>query len=266
MKIAFSTIACPTWELDEIIAAAKDLGYDGVEIRGIGDELYAPNIEAFSDAAIAKTIEDLEARGIAISCISSGACLAIASRKEENLAEGKAYIDLACKLHCDYIRVMPTDKPYNEGGDLEEAKEVYTELCKYGKDKSVTPLMETNGIFADTKVLKEFLDGIDCDNKGALYDVNHPYRYNRESVRESISNLSKYIKYVHFKDSAVVGGEVQYRMTGYGDYPTKELLSGLKNIGYDGYITLEWVKRWHKNLDEPTVSIPLYASFMNNLK
>jgi len=35
MKIGFSTLGCPDWTLSEILATAKDLGYNGVEIRGI---------------------------------------------------------------------------------------------------------------------------------------------------------------------------------------------------------------------------------------
>ncbi len=266
MKLGFSTIACPTWELAEIITTAKDLGFDGIEIRGIKNEMYAPNIAAFSANEIGNTMKTLENANIEISCVSSGACLALQENKDASLKEGKQYVNLARKIGAKFVRVMPTDKPYNEGGDIDTAREVYTFLCRYGESMGVTPLMETNGIFCDTKALKEFLDSIPSSNKGALFDVNHPYRYNRESVTESVNNLGDYVKYVHFKDSATVGGEVQYRMTGYGDYPIKQLLSALDTIGYDGYLTLEWVKRWHKNLDEPTVSIPLFASYFSNLK
>ena len=34
MKIAFSTLACPDWSWQDITSAAKDFGYDGVEVRG----------------------------------------------------------------------------------------------------------------------------------------------------------------------------------------------------------------------------------------
>lgn len=41
MKICFSTLGCPDWSWEEILAAAKDLGYDGIELRGLGNEIYA---------------------------------------------------------------------------------------------------------------------------------------------------------------------------------------------------------------------------------
>ena len=47
MKIAFSTLGCPGWSWDEIFATAKDMGLDGIEIRGVGNEMFAPKIKAY---------------------------------------------------------------------------------------------------------------------------------------------------------------------------------------------------------------------------
>ena len=44
MKLSFSTLGCPRWTLKEIVATAKDLGFGGVEIRGIGDKINALEI------------------------------------------------------------------------------------------------------------------------------------------------------------------------------------------------------------------------------
>lgn len=52
MKLSFSTLGCPRWTLKEIVATAKDLGFGGVEIRGIGDKINALEIPEFSDAEI----------------------------------------------------------------------------------------------------------------------------------------------------------------------------------------------------------------------
>lgn len=44
MKFAFSTLGCPNWSWNEIFATAKDMKIDGIEIRGVGSEMYAPRI------------------------------------------------------------------------------------------------------------------------------------------------------------------------------------------------------------------------------
>lgn len=48
MKISFSTVGCPNFTWDEILAAAKDFGYDGIELRGLGDELEIYRAEPFA--------------------------------------------------------------------------------------------------------------------------------------------------------------------------------------------------------------------------
>lgn len=58
MKLSFSTLGCPRWTLKEIVATAKDLGFGGVEIRGIGDKINALEIPEFSDAEIEQTKEN----------------------------------------------------------------------------------------------------------------------------------------------------------------------------------------------------------------
>ena len=50
MKICFSTLGCPEWSFSEIVSVASDLGYNGIEIRGIQNELYVPAMEPFSAA------------------------------------------------------------------------------------------------------------------------------------------------------------------------------------------------------------------------
>ena len=66
MKLSFSTLGCPRWTLKEIVATAKDLGFGGVEIRGIGDKINALEIPEFSDAEIEQTKEKIAQAGLVI--------------------------------------------------------------------------------------------------------------------------------------------------------------------------------------------------------
>ena len=265
MKLAFSTIACPRWGFNEIFSKAVDFSFDGIKIRGISNEIYAPNIKVFSDENIKQTKRKLDEANIKISCFTSAACLAENKDKEKHLGEGKAYIDLAEKIGAEFVRVMPTGVPYLDGGDKDLCKKQYQELCNYGQKKGVTPIMETNGMFADTKVLKDFINSIESSNKGVLWDINHPYRFNNEKIQDTLSNIGNFIKYIHIKDSIEENGRISYKLLGYGDLPIKEAIQGLKNINYNGYLSLEWVKRWNKNLEEPFIVIPNYAGFMKAL-
>ena len=41
-----------------------------------------------------------------------------------------------------------------------------------------------------------------------------------------------------------------------GVVPLQEAYTALKHAGYDGYISLEWEKKWHPEIDEPEVALP----------
>ncbi len=259
MKLCFSTIGCPDWRLNDIVSTAKDLGYSAVEIRGIGNEMYAPEMLAFNEN-YAKTEQLLSSTGVKIAMFSSGAALAN-HNDSDAVKEAKAYIDLAKKLKVPYIRVMSTDKPYFDGGDIELCKRSYAQIVEYAEGSGVTPLMETNGLFVDTAALRDFLDDVG-GNGGALWDTHHPYRYGDESIAKTVDNLGGRIKYVHLKDSVVEKGKVAYRMMGYGDIPLEGIVKTLKDSGYDGYYTFEWIKRWNSELEDAGIVFAHYANYM----
>lgn len=260
MKLCFSTIGCPDWRFADIVSAAKDLGYSAIEIRGIEGEIYAPAIKELTDD-FPRTKELLDRTGIRIAMLTSGAALADHSVKGKSVDEAKAYIDLAAKVGAEFVRVMSTDKPYFDGGDIELCKKQFEEVVKYADGSGVTPLMETNGLFIDTALLSRFLEEVGgCG--GALWDVHHPYRFNDESVDTTIANLGSKIKYVHLKDSVIEKGKVSYRMMGYGDVPVKEAVAALRYNEYPAYYTLEWVKRWNKELEDAGIVFAHYAYFM----
>jgi sugar phosphate isomerase/epimerase len=52
---------------------------------------------------------------------------------------------------------------------------------------------------------------------------------------------------------------------GDGELPIAKLYAALKSIGYDGWFTLEWEKRWHPEIEEPEVAIPAFAKFIRAL-
>ena len=48
--------------------------------------------------------------------------------------------------------------------------------------KGNNPLIETNGILADSAVMKEFIESVNRKNSGVLWDIHHPYRYFNETI------------------------------------------------------------------------------------
>ena len=55
MKLAFSTLACPDFTWPDIYSMAKDIGFDGIEIRGLGKDIFAVKAPPFTDAPVSYT-------------------------------------------------------------------------------------------------------------------------------------------------------------------------------------------------------------------
>lgn len=262
MKTAFSTLGCPNWSLKEIYATAKDIGFDGVEIRGIGKNMYAPLMPEFGAERVEETKKKFEGK-TRISCLTSAACLA----SEDSVAEAKDYLVLADKLDVPFVRVMINDTTYPTEADVDTCVARYKEICDFaaGQGIKAIPLVETNSVLADSKRMKEFMEKTDRPNAGVLWDINHPYRYFNETVEETAANLGAYIKYMHVKDSYMDKGELKYRMMGYGDMPVYDALRAASSVGFDGYVCLEWVKRWMPDLQEPGIVFSHYYNYITYL-
>lgn len=265
MKLAFSTLGCPDWRWNDIYSTAKDLKFDGIEVRGVANELYVPHIKVFAPEHIDATVAKLHELNLEIPMLTSG--ISIGTPYSPSSGEdigpmdaAKEYIDLAQKLGAKYVRVMISSHPQPEECDLDKALALYTEMCRYGGDKGVMPLIETNGILASSKAMEEFVENIDSANKGVLWDIHHPYRFFSEDPRETFRNIGRFVKYTHVKDSRMLGETISYRMMGYGDVPVFDALKVLKENGYMGYVSLEWVKRWNPDLEEPGI---VFAHFMS---
>lgn len=264
MKLAFSTLGCPGWSWNEIFATAKDMGLSGIEIRGIGGQMYAPSIGVFSSERWENTAAQLKKANMELPMLTSGASLGL-PETEKNMEEAKAYIDLAEKLGSSFVRVMVTPVAQVEPANLEQAVKLYTQLCEYAAPKGVVPLIETNSVLSDSTVMKQFMEDCGSENCGVLWDIHHPYRFFGESPEETYANIGKWVRYTHVKDSVMKDGQVAYRMMGYGDVPIMDTLQILHKNGYEGYITLEWLKRWCPDLQEPGIVFSHFSSYMSYL-
>lgn len=266
MKISFSTVGCPEWSWNDIFSMAKDLGYQGIEIRGLGNELRVANAKPFTESELPKTKAALSESGLEIVCFCSSCCLSSGTDNSKILAEGYEYIELAAKVGAKYVRVLGDREPFATGEVSDETVISNLKyLASFAQYKGVTVLIETNGVYADTARLKKVVEKVNSPFVGVLWDIHHPCRFNKEKPEETMLNIGKYIKHVHVKDSIVDdGGKIIYKMMGDGNIPFRTAFDLLMQNGYDGYVSLEWVKRWNENLEDAAIAFPQFVSFMNN--
>ena len=263
MKLSFSTLGCPDFDWSDICSTAKDFGFAGIELRGLGDEIFSVNAKPFRAENIDATIAKLKKLHLEICCLSSGCALKYPERRAEAINELTQYIDLAGRLGCPYIRILADEKAYPDGEvDDDVVLSALDELIPLAEAKGVTLLIETNGVYADTGRLVRLLSRIESDNVGALWDIHHPYRFFGESPETTVQNLGAFIKHTHIKDSVMVDGKASYRLMGEGDLPIEDIMLALRSVNYEGYISLEWLKRYAPYLSDAGIVFPHFANFM----
>jgi sugar phosphate isomerase/epimerase len=255
--LAFSTLGCPNWNLDQILTAALDYGYDAVELRGYLNEMDLPNAEPFTPGNRTETRQRFADAGIGICCVASSGVVA-----QKNLDHVRAHAELAGDLGCPLVRVfgggLPDDIAHGEAVD--RAVETLRSFGDAARDAGVRIVLETHDAFSTGAQVAELIAITNHPSVGSLWDLHHPYRQG-ESPEETYRYLAPTVLHTHVKDSRPGDG---YVLFGEGDVPMKPMLDLLLAGGYHGAITLEWEKRWHPTIAEPEIAFPQYAQALRD--
>ncbi len=268
MQLAFSTLACPTWSLEEILAAAGRYGYDGVEWRGLQGEIDLRNTDAFALANIAATRARFEAARVRAACLSSSVTMVAATvddvSRKQAASQAEAYVDMAQAVGAPFVRLFCGNLPVGMPADtaLGHAADDLRELGDFAAVRGVTLVVETHDAFTRTELLMELIRRARHPAVQVLWDIHHPYRISGESVGHSLRALDGHVRYTHLKDSVLNadGDGYTYVPIGQGDVPLREAIDGLRGAGYDGFLTIEWEKRWIPALAGPDEILPHYAT------
>lgn len=269
MKIAFTTLGCPQWDLQTVVTKAKEFGFDGIDFRGLPEALDVTTLPAFT-TNVAETRDLITDSGLEVSGFSTSITICNVEKRKEILEEAKRTIAAALELRCSNIRVFG-------GGDMK--KQSRLEAAKAGREclREILALdgarflnwnVETHDHWVSSKDILFLLDGMNDPAVGVLWDIGHTPRTAGESPEETFAAIGKRVRYTHVKDAKedkghplAMGDGWRYVPPGEGDLPLEQIVKVLKKGGYDGYLTLEHEKRWHKELEEPEVIFPKYIAW-----
>jgi len=227
------------------------------------DTVYLPEAEPFRKDVLPRTREMFGRFGVEVACVSSSAKLASEDpeEREKALREVREYIRLAKELGAPLVRVFG-GRLEEEGRRVGSAEALVENLREAGREaegSEVTVVLETHDDFVDSRKVAEVLSEVDHPNVGVLWDLHHPYRFLGEPPEVTMENLRPFLKYVHVKDSKGDAEHWTYTFLGEGDVPILDMLRLLWEGGYRGYLSLEWEKRWHPELEAPEEAFPQYA-------
>ncbi len=260
MRLAFTTLACPEWTLEQAAEAAGRYGYEGLELRLLDGELVTPSLTAEEQARVRRVCADA---GLELCCLDTSLKVADPAA---SLDEGYGYLELAAALGSPLIRVFggaPNGEPLETGAA--RAGERLAALAQRGRTLGVRVALETHDTFAAGQAVAAALASVADDYAGALWDTLHPVRVG-ETAEQTLDLIGGRLLHMHIKDGNVQPNINECRLLGEGTVPVQEILSALVARGYHGWLAVEWEKKWQPQIAEPEVALPQYAEMLRTYR
>ena len=259
MKLSFSTNGWDERPFSDFVAAAKALGYTGLELHDVLHTDWTEEGGPFHSRMAGRTAHMLFREGVRLTCLDAVCDLSAPDDNGQNREELADCIRLAHDFSVPYVRVRALDG--SEQG-VACAAACVGSVLPLAVEKDVTLLVETADAFVDTGKLRDFLMGFSDDHLAALWDLHHPYFYNGEDPETTIRNLGAYVRHVHVKDSLPRGNERAYCLVGEGELPLADMIVALSSVNYDGFISLEWNPGWMPELDDMEIILTHFETYM----
>lgn len=231
-------------------------GYDGVELRLYNGDVIPASMSADERKAVRSAFES---RGIAICCVSASTRFSAADAAERRKQEDELcrYVTLADDLQSPLVRTFGGLMP--EGVDEDAVFSYAAESLQRVADRTdgsrVRVVLETHDAFSSGRAVSSVLRQVPSARIGALWDTHHPYRTG-ESAEQTYQLLKDRLYHTHVKDARRQGDGWQLVLLGQGEVPVRDVLQTLQQHGYDGWVCVEWEKKWHPEIDEPEVAFP----------
>jgi sugar phosphate isomerase/epimerase len=259
-RLAFSTLAFPGTTLARAASLGSEYGYQGIELRLIDGELIDPSMPASARSAVRQTVA---AVGLPIVAVDSSIRLT-----DENPGQDiSRFVTLASEWECPLVRVFGgtlSDDPQVRHDQIKAAAKVLEAALPLAERVGVAIGLETHDAFSSAAVVAEVLALVDSPWVGAVWDSHHPYRMG-ESPREVYDLIGQRVLLAQVKDARRAPERAdgwQLTLLGQGEVPVREMLDQLDQGGYQGWISVEWEKHWHPEIEDPELALPQHIELL----
>ncbi len=251
MKLSYSIKSWEGYSWDEYCKAAKDLGLSGIELHSKKSHSFPDSNNPFDPYNSKRVIRNMTDMGLCIPCMDSACDISQKENIEANINEVKECIETAKNLNIPYVRVHASE----EDGAVAFIEAVIDYAFKNG----VTLLLETAGAYSDTAKLRDVLNFFASDSLAALWDLHNTWFDTKEDPELTIQNLGAYVRHVHVKDSDEKG----YCLLCEGQLPLMDMMTALRSVNYDGFLSLEWEPQWLPEIPDMDI---ILSHFVNTMK
>ena len=255
-RIAFSTLAFPDATLASVASLGRRWGYAGIELRLIDGELIDPSMPAADRVRVKRTLTGLPVVAVDSSIRLTG---------DDPGPELHRFLQLASDWESPLVRVFGGALAAEQTARQEQlraAARVLESSVPVAERLGVAIGVETHDAFSASAVVAELLDLADPRWVGAVWDSHHPHRMG-ERPEEVYANLGPRLLLAQVKDARrTASGDWQLVLLGEGEVPVADMLALLAAGGYQHWISVEWEKRWHPEIEEPQVALPQHLELL----
>jgi len=261
MKYSFMSFSCPELTLDEMVAAAENYGYDGIEPRLDAEHKHC--VEVAADAAARKDIKERIAAGnVSLCCLATSCRFANPEDSEQHVKDALERIDLAGDVGAPSIRVFGGTFPEEVSREqaIELVVNAFKSIAGRAQDRGVAVCMETHDAWCNPRHVAEVMRQVNHPAIAVNWDIMHPVRAGEATMQEAFGTLKPWIKHIHFHDGATDEKGLHLVPIGEGDIDHRIAVRLLQAAGYDGYLSGEWIswEAWEDHLPRELATMKGY--------
>jgi sugar phosphate isomerase/epimerase len=216
------------WDVETIIAKLEETGgFEAVELRTTHKHGVEPSLPPAERERVRRRFENSRIRLLSYGTVCEFHSPDAAVRRK-NVADGKAFVDLAHDTGAWGIKVRPNGMPEGVPREttIQNIAASLRELGDYGAGRGVEIWVEVHGrVTSEPEVMADIMRATRHEHVGVCWNSN-PQDIKNGSVKQSFELLKRWIKSVHINELA-------------NNYPWRELFDLLRRAGYERYTLCE---------------------------
>lgn len=245
IKLAFSTVACPEWTIEQVARQAKQMGYAGVELRTLGPG--GTVIASDPSLGDAKTVRDaLRKEGIEPVCLSTSVSLHHRQAGDAHRAglQVRQSLEMAAEIGAPAVRIFGHEVLPGESrrSVIQRIASRVPPLAERAGDLGVKLLFENGGSINTAQDWWWLFNLVQHPMVGVCWNVATAAAFG-EGPAVSVPVMNSRIGLAKVKDT-VIGEGSGYVPLGEGTVEIEHFIKRLLGIGYDGYVVVEWDRAW----------------------
>ncbi|NQU09729.1 sugar phosphate isomerase/epimerase [bacterium] len=242
MNYSFMSFSTPAMTLAEMLAAAKQYGYDGIEPRLAAQHQHGIELDTTPTERQAVRQQAADA-GIELCCLATSCRYADPQTSAQTVQDTRRLIDLAAEVGSPRLRVFggafPDDVSRQEA--ISRVSDCLRPVAEHARACGVTICLETHDAWTNPEHVAAVMLRVNHPGVGVNWDHWHPVRQSGWSVDKSFAVLRRWIQHVHFHDGLARHDQFAQRAIGDGDLEVGLVVRLLREAGYRGYLSGEWI-------------------------